>query len=102
MVNCFLKTLFLADTIGRDLSLAQPSVGGFSDRAAALHPPIDRVLLEALQKQNVGNAKSKWRSFKTKGWSKFDRETYREAIALMKENSNGRPAQLEAFWVGHQ
>ncbi len=102
MVNCFTKTLFLNEAIGDSLPGDQSADGVFSQPAAALHPPVDRVLLETLQKRNVGEAGSRWRAFKQKGWSKFDRATYLDVIGLMKEVSGGRPAQLEAFWIGYQ
>ena len=102
MVNCFTKTLFLNDMISSTSLCNQSLEDDRKNRATWLHPPVDRLLLEQLQKKNIGEARNEWRALKSKGWSRFDRETYQRAIALMKQASGGRPAQLEAFWIGHQ
>lgn len=72
-------------------------------RVSALHPPIDKVLLDGLIEKNVGNMANRWRYYANLRWSRFDATTYEEAIADFRSVLNGEPLwKIEEFWRGHQ
>ncbi|MEH6834308.1 hypothetical protein [Falsihalocynthiibacter arcticus] len=107
MTNCYTKALFLGEMLGGPFKPYQKQedtayIDDYRDAVSALHPPIDRVLLVDLAKQNVGGMGPRWHSLMHKGWSKFDRDAYLYAINLMKQVSTSYPAQVEAYWVGYQ
>ncbi len=91
LINCYLKSRFVCggfDTV--------PSV-------AALHPPIDKVLLETLSAVDFGKQKATWRKYSKLGWSKFNSNDYEHVISLIKTHLGERPLwMIEEYWVGHQ
>jgi hypothetical protein len=79
--------------------------GGFDEHSsvAALHPPVDRVLLAALAKRRFGGERTIWREALKKGWSKFDTEDYELVIQAIRRGLAGRPLWLiEEYWQGQQ
>jgi len=73
-------------------------------RVAALHPPIDRVLLTTLEKRNFGGHRVRWRSLAAKGWSNFDGPAYEETIELIRASlpSSTPLWTIEEYWQGYQ
>lgn len=91
IINVYLKARFCTGPW-----LDHPSV-------TALHPPIDRVLLGSLRKNNFKEKRTDWRTLEMLGWSNFKYEDYVGAIALIRECMNGRPLwEIEEHWAGHQ
>lgn len=91
LINCYLKVRFVC--------------GGQHDQESVkhLHPPIDDLLLKALAKCNFGGEAKQWRKFRQKRWSKFDSETYENAINLIRQKLSGAPLwKIEAHWKGHR
>lgn len=85
LINLYLKAKF--------------TCGGYADhpRVAALHPPIDSLLLKAFNRS---------RSPKDRlpvHWSTFDSQTYQQAIHALRETRNGFPLwTAESMWKGYQ
>lgn len=73
------------------------------ERVKGLHPPIDRILLETLGRQNVGGYQKEWSRFGQAAWSKFDSATYQGVIDLMRGSLPlGVPLwMIEEHWIGH-
>lgn len=91
LINCYLKVIFVCGD-----HVSHPSV-------AILHPPIDRILLENLEKFNIGGKRTKWREFKSIGWSKFNSKQYEEVISEIIKIISGEPLwKIERHWTGHQ
>lgn len=79
--------------------------GGYAHHAkvAALHPPVDRVLLKTLEKEDVGGHRAFWRKFGQRPWSKFDSDTYEDVIRKMREVMGTEPLwMIEQHWRGFQ
>ena len=85
LINVYLKSRFIC--------------GGHADhpRVAALHPPIDSILLHALAKADYGNLGPTWRLLARKRWSTFDSGTYEVANGALK--AAGKPWMAEKFWI---
>jgi hypothetical protein len=92
LINCYLKVRFVC--------------AGFHDnkRVAALHPPIDEVLLKALAANNSLNLGPQWRELRQHRWSKFDSVPYEKAIALIRRSLPPGDSmwKIEEHWKGHQ
>lgn len=88
MINCYLKAAF----IGREREMNY------------IHPPIDRILIEALRRADVGEPGSLiWAKInKGGGWSMMTTELYEEAIARIKQLRPGRLWAIEEYWTGYQ
>ena len=70
---------------------------------AALHPPIDSVLLNALYKENVGELRDDWAIARGIRWSKLNSDQYEHLIANITNVMGNRPLwEIEEFWRGHQ
>ena len=91
LLNMYLKTLFVC--------------GGHETNAkvAALHPPIDALLLKELRKKNVGGFKEHWKRAEKRKWSKFKSEHYEEVIIFVRKSMGGEPLwKVERYWQGYQ
>lgn len=91
LINVYLKARFVC--------------GGFAnhENVAALHPPIDQLLLDELGKQDFGGQRRFWRRASRAAWSKFDGPQYEEVIDGIRGGLNNEPMwMIEQFWVGHQ
>ena len=85
LINLYLKAKF--------------TCGGYASHphVAALHPPIDSLLLKAFN-----------RTLKPLGrlpvnWSTFDSRTYQQAIDALREARKGVPLwAAESLWQGHR
>jgi hypothetical protein len=72
-------------------------------RAVNLHPPIDRLLLDALYANNVGGSQEAWRNARAQRWSKFTSDQYEAVIAEIKRAMAGSPLwRVESHWRGFQ
>lgn len=92
LLNCYLKVYFLDQL----------------NRFSFIHPPIDRPLLGNLEKMDIGSKKKEWKKYKSKGWSNFSREDYKQVIAFIKEalqhefKDEKSLWKIEYYWPGHQ
>lgn len=92
LINCYMKVRFVCGGHNAD------------PRVSALHPPIDKVLLTALEKRNFGGHRASWRLLSSKGWSKFDSQDYEKTIHLIRTSlPTGLPLwTIEEHWRGYQ
>lgn len=78
---------------------------GHHEKTKHLHPPIDRLLLNALTEHNVGSHKAIWRKYAMKGWSNFTSRDYQKVINTLKTLPELQTKGLwavEYYWQGHQ
>lgn len=68
----------------------------------AIHPPIDRLLLNELSKKNIGNFGKQWAYFRNIGWSNFTSDDYEEVIHYIKQVTNDGLWTIEKYWSGNQ
>jgi hypothetical protein len=101
LINVYLKSIFLSSNIQLESDKDRSKID-------ALHPPIDRLLLTALGKdQNCPkprhNGKTvSWNFFVNSGWSKFNNEEYEEVIKAIHGITQGVLWKIESYWKGHQ
>lgn len=91
LINVYLKARFVC--------------GGFAEHpnVAALHPPIDRLLLDELGRQDFAAQGRIWRRASLEGWSTFGGPRYEGVIACIRSGLNGKPLwTIESHWKGHQ
>jgi hypothetical protein len=70
---------------------------------AALHPPIDRLLLTQLRKSDFGGETARWRAANNTGWSMLSSGQYEELISSIRACMAGRPLwMVEEHWEGYQ
>ena len=73
------------------------------ENVAALHPPIDSLLLDELSANNVGDLKKAWNVARKRRWSKFNSTEYEEVINSIRAALEGRPMwEVESYWRGYQ
>jgi hypothetical protein len=95
LINCYLKPIYACGTL--------PTNRQSLDKLGALHPPIDRLLLDGLARSSSRDSAVTWRKWKNKGWSTFDSDQYESVIASIRRKNIGRPLwEIEEFWAGHQ
>jgi hypothetical protein len=72
LINVYLKSRFIC--------------GGYADhpKVAALHPPIDSILLKALADKNAGGFGPAWRALARRRWSNLDSDSYEIAIGCLR------------------
>jgi len=74
-------------------------------KVAAIHPPIDRLLLnEIIKKKALSQGDLKEiRSFRDAGWSKLNSHEYERLIEILRSLTNPRPFwTIEEYWPGFQ
>jgi hypothetical protein len=88
LINCYLKVRFVCANLES------------SPKVAALHPPIDDLLLKSLARDNVGGLGHEWETLRVARWSKFDSETYQKAIDCIRMAlPHSAPLWLiESYW----
>ena len=88
MLNCYIKAFWIGDEYV--LSIA--------------HPPIDRILLESLERGNIGDACKFWRKYKLKGWSTFSEDDYAAVIEKIRICLSDKTSfwTIEEYWQGFQ
>lgn len=91
LINVYLKSRFVC--------------GGYHDdaRVKALHPPIDRLLLEELARNKCGRYGIELKDARKKGWSNMTSSDYEGLITLIRDNMQEKPLwMIEEHWKGHQ
>jgi hypothetical protein len=91
LINVYMKAAFVC--------------GGYASHphACALHPPIDRLMLNELGTRTVGGIGKRWRDYARRAWSTFDGDTYESVIADLRRVQKDRPLwMVEEHWRGHQ
>ena len=70
----------------------------------AIHPPIDRKLLDELSKKDVGGLHQVWNVAKRIGWSKFNSDQYETVIQSIRDaiQDNEPLWVVEQYWQGYQ
>jgi hypothetical protein len=79
--------------------------GGYAEHSAvaALHPPIDRLLLNHLITNDFAGQKAIWRHARDIGWSKLSQEQYEQLIGDLRLALKEKPFwMIEEYWQGHQ
>jgi len=72
-------------------------------KVIALHPPIDKLLLEELAAKNFGDVVKEWRQASRNGWSKLNSDDYERLISLIRIHLPGKPLwMIEKYWAGNQ
>ena len=92
LINVYLKSIFVCS-------------GNHEDpRVKALHPPIDKVLLDALYEQNIGDKRKEWQTARKIRWSKLNSEQYKNVISAIQLTIPEGNAlwQIEKYWKGFQ
>lgn len=90
LINVYLKGAFVC--------------GGHENHlhVAALHPPIDSLLLDELYKKNIGSAQLDWKKARKLRWSKFTSEQYESLISAIRTVMLDEPMwKIESYWRGH-
>ena len=91
LINVYLKARFVHPPYHRN------------SKIRALHPPIDRLMLDAMAKANFGGEAKLWRETSRKGWSNLNGQDYRRVIAEIRVGLRGEPMwTIEEFWRGYQ
>lgn len=73
------------------------------ENVAAMHPPIDKLLLDELARTDFGKAGKDWRRISRNGWSNLTSQSYEDVIQLMRVNIGEKPFwMIEEFWKGNQ
>jgi hypothetical protein len=91
LINVYLKSAFVC--------------GGFAEHpnVRALHPPIDRLILDRLAMKDIGGLKRRWRRYHKHGWKSFDSDVYEAVIADVKTVQGNLPLwMIEEHWRGYQ
>ena len=96
LVNVFLKTLFLGQ-----FTMITPNNVDAAPFADVIHPPVDRLLLNALCKKDLAPGNF-WKEKRNKGWTNFDQGDYTQVIHRIHEVTNGRLWTIEEHWSGAQ
>lgn len=92
LINVYLKCLFLSGPgSSYDVSI--------KEKANALHPPIDRLLLSNLAAKDIGGKGKLWRNQWLKGWSNFNSEDYQEIIDNIRGVTDGSLWKIEQYWL---
>lgn len=92
LINCYLKVRFVCANLEH------------SPKVAALHPPIDDLLLKSLADNDVGGLKKEWKRLRASRWSKFDSDTYQNAINCIREIlPEPEPLwRIESYWTAYR
>lgn len=92
LINVYLKAAVL------------PASTGIEAQVAALHPPIDALLLQSLAQANFGGKVALWRQVAKTRWSKMDSDQYEAVIAgIRRALPAGAPLwKTEEHWRGYQ
>jgi hypothetical protein len=95
LVNVYLKAL----TLGTDPLTCSDSL---KSKVAAIHPPIDRLLLHELIRRKLGNT-TVWRCVIEKGgWTCMCEGRYADVIKEIRSITKGRLWMIEECWNGYR
>ena len=96
LLNCYLKPLFITGVRER-ISLEDVS------KQRAIHPPIDRLLLSELHRNNVFEEGIFWKKYMNLGWSNFGKDDYCQCISKIKQNApRSAMWEIERYWPIYQ
>ncbi|QDI76750.1 MULTISPECIES: hypothetical protein [Leisingera] len=97
LINVFLKSIYLTD-------FQRPVEGVHQElsKVDAIHPPIDRVLLSALETCGSPGLQIALRTCGKCSWTKMGSDTYQHLIDAIREETAGRLWTIEAYWQGYQ
>jgi hypothetical protein len=98
LINCYLKPLFICGVPENP----NGSPTSLHDLFDAIHPPIDRLLLDKLSRGNVAGKGKFWRQHRDIGWSSFTSEQYEAVISAVREATGGQLWRIEEHWIGFQ
>lgn len=91
LINVYLKGVFVC--AGHQMHI----------NVAALHPPIDRLLLDELYKGAIGGQRQIWAAARKARWSKFDSNQYESVIVGIRATMGESPLwHIEQYWRGYQ
>ena len=92
LINIYFKSIFVCSGMHDD------------PRVKAIHPPIDRVLLNTLYHKDVGGLKSDWQVTRKIGWSKFSSDQYENLIKSIQKvvQKDVGLCSIEEHWQGFQ
>jgi len=92
LINIYLKSIFVCSAYYTD------------KKVMAIHPPIDRVLLDELYKKDIGKQRLAWRDARKAKWSKLDSEQYGSVISAIKKTVSPNEGlwTIEKHWQGFQ
>ena len=92
LINIYLKAGFVCGGQDND------------PRVQALHPPIDRLLLEELYRNDIGGLRGEWGQARKIRWSKFTSKQYETVIASIRSalGVNVPLWHIEKYWRGYQ
>jgi hypothetical protein len=94
-INCYLKAIYVCGVLPKDQASRQ--------KLAALHPPIDWVLLDGIASTPSTPNKTRWRKWRDKGWSNFDSDTYEEVVRGIRSLVDQRGLwSIERNWKGYR
>lgn len=77
--------------------------GGFQEhvKARSIHPPIDSLLLDALEENDVGNKRDIWKQYANIRWSKLESDQYEALITEIRAVcAGGGMWMIEEHWPG--
>jgi len=90
LINVYLKSVFVC--AGHEEHL----------RVAALHPPIDRLLLDSLQ-MTASNQSAEWAAARRIGWTQLSSDQYESLVKTIRLVCADNPLwQIESHWRGYQ
>lgn len=75
-----------------------------NSRVRAIHPPIDRMLLNELSKQDVGGLHRTWNKARRIRWANFNSTDYEAVISNIRTAFPDIKAlwEVEKYWRGYQ
>lgn len=91
LINVYLKARFVC--------------GGHAShpKVAALHPPIDKLLLNEMGLHDFAGTASLWRKASRAGWSNLNNQQYQDVIDGIRRGLDHKPMwMIEMYWRGHQ
>jgi hypothetical protein len=93
LINCYLKPLYVTGVFERLPAERR-------ELRDAIHPPIDRILLQSLSERNVGSMRREWKRLAKVGWSNFSHDDYQQVVDMVRVVTNGQLWMIEENWGG--
>ena len=91
LINVYLKGAFVC--AGHEMHV----------NVAALHPPIDSLLLDELYKGDIGGQRKIWADARKARRTKLDSEQYESVIGGIRSTMGADPLwHIERYWRGYQ
>ena len=92
LINIYLKSVYVCGDNYED------------PKVRAIHPPIDRVLLDDLYKQDIGSQKAEWQKARKARCSRLSSSEYENVITAVQRTipDNQGLWKIEEYWQGFQ